>query len=106
MQTLIIILIYILSPFVAYKISTGVAYDWRIFYSWRKKVKFLKKKPFSCAPCLTFWLTLLFITSTAILTFPGWNLILWVVQNIINVGIAYIVFAAVSCIENHKENLK
>lgn len=61
MEILINILYILLSFGAAYFISEKITWKSKFMYPLRKKYPFLEKKPWSCTPCLSFWLSLFFI---------------------------------------------
>ena len=40
-------------------LAFGLSVDWLFMYTAREKYKILNYKPFTCAACLSFWLTLI-----------------------------------------------
>ena len=58
-------IISIITAIIAVWFAFGLACDWSFMFSFRKRYPFFNRKPFTCASCLSFWLTLKIL-------FVGW----------------------------------
>lgn len=75
---IILYILYFINSFLAVWLSTGLTYKWKFMYKMRDKYPFLRRKPWSCRPCFSFWILLLMLIPYLFMSywFILWNVLL------------------------------